>query len=466
MTTSGNSQGVTARDLFAGLQSHWRLLGVVLCTLTCSALLLAHVDGVNGPQYWQWAWRRLPGLRVYPLMLLAATPLFSGLALFGRRPDNPYLPISLAMLTMFALQLVGLGAQAQPFSLGQIAYFVQHDFITSYFSDAQTFTSLGSWMGSYPELMQGFHLHSMNKPPGPLLFYVPFIALAPNLEVAAQVGGIVVGVLATLSVPATYFLVRSAGVSMGAGVYSAAFFALLPGPLLFFPEFDQVYAALAAVTVGLWLVALEGGRTWAAVLFGVCLTTMTFFSYGLLSIGAFLAMATVYSVLRNRRENWPIVLRQSATGIMVVISFYLTIWLLWSFNPLLTFQTAMANQAWLLQWISRPYPQTILFDLTDFALGVGWLSLLLMGFFVLRKPTGPSTRLRWLTLFVLGQLLIISVGAVMPGETARVWIFLMPLTMIGVGAEFEHWKTGPRLAVLACALIITCVIRQNLVFLA
>jgi len=355
--------------------------------------------------------------------------------------------------------------QRDPLSLMQIAKRVQSAKITSYFTDARKISDLESWIDEYPTRMPGFRLHSRTKPPGPILFYVPFVRGADTLKSAARWGGIIIAVLATLAVPATYLLVRSAGASKDAALYAATFFALLPAPILFFPEFDQVYAALCAVMVAFWIAALERPSTWCAIGFGTCLTAITFLSYSLLVIGAFLAMVTAYFVLGNWRQNMMIVLRQSAIGLSVPIVFYLLLWLRWSFDPIATFQAAMAEQAKVAEWLQRPYPQSAVFDLTEFALGLGWLALVLLVICGVRSSAEVAPRLRWMLLFTVAQLVIIGVAAITPAETARLWIFLMPLTMIGVGVELAQWQPVPRFIAFACALFITSVICQNIVFI-
>ncbi len=36
-----------------------------------AVLLVGHVPGINGPDYWQWPWRRLPASRVWLPMTIA-----------------------------------------------------------------------------------------------------------------------------------------------------------------------------------------------------------------------------------------------------------------------------------------------------------------------------------------------------------------------------------------------------------
>lgn len=435
------------------------------CTLTCSWLLLTHTEGMNGPSYWKWPWQRLAPSRVYPTLAFAATPLFLALWWFHRRPRRPIVPLVLAMISMFLLQLGGIAVLSEPMSLDKVARFVKSPRITSYFTDANKYSDLETWLANYPQRMAHFRMHSRNKPPGPILFYVPFLGLAVDRDSAAHWGGIAIGLLATLAIPATFVMARALGASVEAAVYGALLFALLPGPLYFFPEFDQVYAPLVAVMIASWLLVLERSSWLAALAFGLCLTVVTLFSYGLLVIGLFLALTTVTFLCSNPTKDFRSVVARSVAALAVPFGFYGLGWTFWSYDPIATFRAALAEQEQLLGRIPRPYPETILFDLTDFALGVGYLGVLLAGYSLLRRSSDTTKRYRWILLLVVIQLVVTAVGAFTPGETARLWIFIMPLVMFGAGTELEKWQPRHRVVAFACALLIASVIRQNLIFL-
>ena len=51
-----------------------------------------------------------------------------------------------------------------------------------------------------------------------------------------------------------------------------------------------------------------------------------------------------------------------------------------------------------------------------------------------------------------------------PAETARVWIFMMPIVMIPVGLELALWSFRPCLAVYVCLWFLMVAICQNMVF--
>lgn len=442
-----------------------RLLTVALFSALLVVLLVQHTSWLNGPTYWKWQWRQLDALYSYPLLLLATLPFIAGHWLHLRGKLAIVTPLLLVMATFFLLQLVALGTQSDPFSLGRIAWIVEHPYMTSFYNDAQTFTGLREWLGNYPDRMSLFHLHSQNKPPGPILYYVLMIKLFGGA--ASQVGGILVGILATLAIPATYLLIRTIGGSQSGAFWGASFLALCPGPVLFFPEFDQLYPLLTCAVIVLWVVALKRNHLGLASAFGVALFMLTFFSFGLLVIGLFLVLLTLNFLLADPRRHIQRVAVQAGMGLSVVVLGYVVLWLFTGFDPLATFSSALQNQEHLAAVWQRPYPQTIVFDLTDFALGTGWISFLLAGLFLARHRSSPlqSHELR-MAICCLGQIVFIGVAGLIPTETARVWIFLMPLLMFPVGEELVRWSSKTRAAVFGCMWLLLAAIHQNLVFIS
>src|SRR6185503_7878869 len=109
-----------------------------------------------------------------------------------------------------------------------------------------------------------------------------------------------------------------------------------------------------------------------------------------------------------------------------------------------TFRAAIHNQSRLLPGFDRPYPQSIAFDLIDFALGVGWIALLLAASYL---ATGAH---RGLVIAGLMQLLVVAATGLLPGETARVWAFMTPLVALPAGAELARSGRTQRWACYGC----------------
>lgn len=62
------------------------------------------------------------------------------------------------------------------------------------------------------------------------------------------------------------------------------------------------------------------------------------------------------------------------------------------------------------------------------------------------------------------QLLIVAVLALIPVETARVWLFMMPLALPAVGRELARWSDRERAMFFAVAAVTLVVIGQNMTF--
>ena len=246
-----------------------------------------------------------------------------------------------------------------------------------------------SWIRSFPELMPSFHLHSLNKPPFSILFYVPFIKLFGNNLRAALVGGFAVGALATLSVPAVYAMVRRLTGSADAAFCSASFFALTPSLVLFMPEFDQLFPVLSCAVIAMWASALDSDHLMPAVVVGFLLAAMTLVSYNLLVLGVFLVLQTLITLRSvGRVAQFKRIVRHASTVVLTFVTVQSLLTGVFGYRPLAVFKTAVAIQAQLLRQIPRPYPQTVLFDLTDFALGSGWIAIVVLVLYLIRHRRG------------------------------------------------------------------------------
>ena len=463
-----------------------KLAVVLFSTLVLRALLTNHVDGLNGPDYWDWSWRTMDGYRLFPAMLAAATPFFLAQYLHHRRSIGSFtVPLLALMLSTLALQLTAVGIQKKPFGFERITQRVMHPITTSYYTDATSFTSLNDWLQSFPDSLMSYHTHLRNKPPGPILYYVFLQRILGVTPRAAAAGGLLVAVLAALSIPACYTLIKlSTEGNREAAFFGASFLALCPGLLLFFPQFDQVYPILTCGLIGSWFLALRGDRLVCSVAYGALLSIVFFVSYSLLVLGFSLALYAVFFVRERPWQNGVIAVKHVFVALGTFAGLYGVFWLFTGFDPVETFRQSLANQAVLAARLDRPYPQSIFFDLTDFALGSGWISVILTFFFLWRKTVGtnadddaetgaesgesrpmsgsrhdPSLAMSLLFLF---QILTVAVSGLLRTETARVWIFLLPLLMFPIGNELAGWRFFPRLAVYFCLWFLMSSVLQNM----
>jgi hypothetical protein len=368
------------------------------------------------------------------------------------------------MVTTAALETIV--ASARPSSGGHpVAEAVWDPLITSYFTDAASISDVAGWIRTYADHMPSFHLHSMNKPPLPILFYLPFIKLFGNNLRAALVGGYAVAALATLSIPAVYIVIKKLARSTDVAFCAASFFALTPSLVLFMPEFDQLFPVLSCALIAIWASALESDRIMPSVVMGLLLVAIALASFNLLVLGVFLALQALIAVRRPAQEaKFKRTLRQAATVLLTFLVAHIILWGAFGYRALSVFRTALVLQAGLLHQIPRPYPQTVLFDLTDFALGSGWIAFVLVALYLLRHRRGNVETETALVAAGLLQILILAVLGVLPGETARVWIFLLPLLMLPVGLELARWTFAARMITYVSLWLITVTIAKHVQF--
>ncbi len=153
--------------------------------------------------------------------------------------------------------------------------------------------------------------------------------------------------------------------------------------------------------------------------------------------------------------------------------FYTVLWAVTAFNPIATFRECLHQVdvlwAWLVKDFAAPprhIPGTIPADLYDFALGSGWISYLLATFcFKSAFVRGTSEPRLKIALLCVGQILFVAFAGLIQGETARLWIFMLPMLMVPVGMELENWGIGARIAVYSMLLILTVAVGQSMTFL-
>lgn len=458
------------RDRPKPVVDHWRWFNgrtqsVLAATAVLAVLIAAHVPLVNGPWYFPWPWRRLPAEDIFP-------PLAIGFVLFvvaQRIHDRGKMHVSVAlaalMLAMLAMASLAVSVQSTPFGLDRFSRIISSPIATAYYADAVRLSAVERWLAQFHLLSPQLYAHSMTKPPGPILVASAFVRWT---DAPALMLGLAITAVSALSIPATYVMSRVLGADKQAAFASASLMALSPGLVLFCPEFDQVYPILSCGMIVSWVASLERQRLAYAALFGVFLAVATFMAYNLLVLGALLALYSLAWLLRAQGRHAVRLVVHVIAALAVVLMAYSALWLTTRYDPVATFRAALANQARLLEVVQRPYPATILFDLWDFALGVGWLPVgLAAATLASRMRRGwTSDRTTWAVVLVALQLAIVAVTALLPGETARVWIFMMPLMAFAAGLELAEWRLAERMVVYASMWLLLAVICQNMTFIA
>ncbi len=437
------------------------LLGVVV------VLLLARgTQWMYGPEFWRWEWRRLPVWPLFGLMALGLAPLLVGHMLY--RPGSAWrtvLALVLAMCSCYAMKLAAAAVHTSPMSLDAVSRTVEDRFATSYYTDAAALhrtTSAREWLRDFPQRMSRLNLHSKTKAPGPILFYTAFIERLGESERTAMIAGLVVGAIGTLSIPAAYLLIKMLARDASAGMCGATFLALCPGFVLFFPMFDPAYILLSSALIGSWVIALERPSRFAAVALGVTLALTGAVSFNVLVIGLFMAAYPLFVLEGPLKQR---MLRTAPLGAIAVATAAVLLLILQKitgYDAFSTFASAWRNQQILLETYghTRLYPQTIPFDLTDFALGSGWVSVAVIVLLLLNRRATDSRQFR-IVLLCLAQPVAVAITGLLQLETARVWNFMLPLLMLPIGLELRTWPTPARVGVYLTLCLVTAAVAQN-----
>jgi hypothetical protein len=461
------------------MNANRKLAVVLLLTAVIVALVLLHVPGVNGPWYWQWTWRRLSWW-VWPAMLAAAAPFAAAQwANVRGRIKSALLLLALATL---CLELTALAFQP-PAGLRRLAAIVRDTTNTSYWMDATILhgggsnVSVAQFLTAYADLLPQMHLHTQFKPPGLVLYYHALIELLGDRDAAAWAGGIGIALLAAAAPPACWLMLRKLGrdgdgddgEADEAAFCGASFFALCPSLVLFLPQFDQAYPLLACLILVAWTSATRDASWQAAVACGLVIAVALFCSYIFLTLGCFFAASLVLIFADRDRAAAGRAILCACLAAATCVFAYVLLFLATGFHAIETFQaiSAMQVRGLLALWPPRPFPLHVAWDVYDFALGSGWISYGLVVFFLAsigRRLFDHSPQHRFVLLALI-QILAVAGAALLPGETARLWLPLMPLLMAPVGLELARWPAKQRWIVYACLWVILVAVAQNMTFI-
>jgi hypothetical protein len=435
-----------------------------LATIVVTLLIAWKVEWTNGAWYWRWAWRDLPLGPAWLALAVGLVPFVAAQVLFERNARRALVALAGVTVSAFVLQLVLLGVASKPFRLDRVAKIIENPDTSSYLADAQRLARAPWTLADYPEILPKLHLHSRTKPPGILLSYSWLLSIVPEPRTAAAVAGFTIGLLAALVVPAVYWFARVLGAGVAGAFAAASLTAISPGMQLLFPMLDQCWPLLTCALVATWLRAMRRDDVRWAVAFGAVLAVMCFFTYNLLVLGITLGALSAIEIFGERERPVGRIAMHVAVALGVFAALYLALWLWTGFDPVASLGAAIANQQKMLKGILRPYPDTALFDLTEFAQGAGYLPFFLaLQFLVLQRSASRSEHWDTALLFV-AQILAVALTGLLPGETIRVWIFLLPLVMFPAGLELARWPARWRAVAYASSIAALSSIHTNIGF--
>lgn len=476
-------------------------LPLVLGALFLAAVVLDVPPEIRGPApyppEWQWFRRSGPWNWNAPLVpvALAAAVLLALIAASDsawarrsgrtRRASRVLLATGTLAGWGFSLALLGLEPAG---ALASVAARVMSRTYTSYYTVAVSPVAEDprAFIERHAALLpsfQGWANHAATHPPGPVLYYRGLLALcerAPTLtgallaaqghdpltpvrpphtrasKAAALLGGLLLMLAgAAAAWPIAALAGRLAGDPLP-GVRAGLLWLLLPGPVLFVPQFDQALALLVAGAAALLAGAAEGPRPWLrAAAAGVLGGVAVYVSYGAAPMMVIAGLAALAATAHDRPS-----LRRAATVLAVAGLALITTALLG--------QESMAGALTALRihreayTTVRSYALWLGFNLLDLAVFLG-VPLAVLG---LAQATGAlravfggraEATARFTAVITLG-LGALWLSGTTRGEVGRIWLPLMPLLLVAAWTRRADTPAPSRLQAVLLGLLLaaTC----------
>jgi hypothetical protein len=447
-----------------------RAATLVVATLAICALLELHVQWMNG-LLWTRDWCSRPVLEVFPVFLAGSLPLWWAVRRREQRggAHDASSVVALAC-TCLILLLAACVLYDGTFAPERLPRAIEHEYVTSYYLDALRLREVPGFLAEYPRLMDTLHLHSENKPPGAVLFFMAFISVF-GPDQAAMASGLFMALLAALIIVSVWWMVATVTESRPAAFASAALMALCPGLVLGLPSMDALFAHFTCLLAGTWTIALRRDSRGAACAFGLVLAVALLFTPLVLVVGALLAGMTVLHLAPReaRAERARQVARQVAFVAAAFAGFYAVAFATTGYDVIATFREVLGSKY---DWnpeltrqelLGRPYWKALISDPWEFLLGTGWL-IGLLALFRLRDAV-RERRGTWLVeILALATIVLMPLLSFVRGESARLWMFLVPLLVLPAGVELARWTARRRALALASLLLVLTTVFVNMRF--
>jgi hypothetical protein len=422
-----------------------RARAAVLAAATLLVLVAARSDlwpGLRGPApyppEWQWGFEPKPvEVRALAPVVLLAAGLLGLVALSRRAASARWSRFGLLAGAAFLgwgwqlalLDLEPAGAAAELEKRTVSGSFTSHFKVAAGVEDADDFLS------RHHELLPRFRhgaLHSATHPPGPVLYYVGLLRVAPHVpwiaealggppRAAAIMGGALLGLLGAAACFPAAALAGALGAGPAASLRAGVLWTLVPGLCLMAPELDQAVALPVAGAVAMIAAAVgsKAARPFAprAVAAGLLAGAAVFFSYGAPLLVALGAVAVAAPALGTREGRPRAALVVTVAAAVAVACFLLPALL--GHHPLASAATALAIHRE--QFTARrSYALWLPFNLVDVAVFLG-VPVVLFG------SWGPRTPFRLAA--AAGVLALVASGLVR-GEIGRILVPLMPVLLL------------------------------------
>ncbi len=315
----------------------------------------------------------------------------------------------------------------------------------------------------YPALMPHFTAHPKAHPPGiPLLFWVAsrLFALFPGLAdaladlfrpwqchhrllmalpdsaIAAAALGMSIPLLSLLAVFPLYDLARRSA-DYRVARRSALWLPLVPAIVMFTPQWNQLYALLAMLTLWLTHRALAELRPWMLGLAGLLLSAATFLSFTNVNLLGLTGLyGLLYAVLVGRHVWSGSAWRQVLLGSALFALALPVAWAIFYIVSGVTIFDLLHTALTIHYGLNEPYAPWLLFFPLDLFLfsGLALAILALIGGAqalraVIRAPHVPHPQaVLPLTLWI--AVIVLDLSGLVRGEVGRLLLWIMPLVVI------------------------------------
>ncbi|GAB4145427.1 MAG: hypothetical protein Fur0021_02690 [Candidatus Promineifilaceae bacterium] len=452
------------------MESNRRLVRVASLLGLAFALVVwgEWLPALRGPSEWHW-WQA-PAPPTSRVLLFTAAAVLFGLGWWalgrwlahGTRPSRLWLALT-GLFCLVTLLQIALLALSRPHPLALQFEYVVSNQVSGYWTAAQELGPIETALTHYPERMRAFTAdpHPRSKPPGiVLIFWGVQQALALFPEVSQPIGqwaraircgdlwlaaqpdaalaaavmmGVLTPLLSALALWPAYGLAARRWGS-ATGWLAAGLVAIVPGRLLFTPNFDTIYLTLTLLAL-YWLdTGLRRSRLGWTFAAGVVLSVETFFSLVTGMAGLVAGFFMLLTCLPQKQ--WRPLLRHAiALGLGS-----LTIWALYELffgvSPLEIYHAAAPAR----NDLRRSYALWLGWNLVDFALFVG------VPVFLLAFPwTTPGKQRAWLPLALAFWITLLGFNASgqIRAEVGRIWLIIAgipPILTAARAAQDEHGR--------------------------
>jgi hypothetical protein len=435
----------------------------------------------------EWRWDLRPGGtsgRFVPAMVTGAS-LVALLALLGRGRIGARAAIAASVPLGLTFQL-GLLALEPGGALRTLVQRAMSRTVTSYYTVATSPLAQDAhlFLARHHELlveMRHGAKHASTHPPGPVLFYRGLLGIfeshprlaqwtidaaglgdperRPAARATALIGPLLILLACALTAWPLAALAHAAGLDQTQAATAAVLWALLPGPALMSPQFDQALALAVTLAAAALAAAARqergAARTGWSIACGVAATAAVFVSYGavvFVAVAAAAALAAVATRERPRAAITPLAIAALTAAVLTGVTVLL------GHRPWRSALTALAMHRETFT-APRGYALWLLFNPLDLAVFVGVPVAVLFAAragSAARHLRGHATSsLDRFSLAVCGGLLLLLLSGTVRGEVGRIWIPLMPLLLIpAVQRLGNRWRA----AALGALLVLLCLV--------